>query len=374
MVPVERDRLALAEQAPRPVVPPGAVPVERGGHGERQHPDARHHGGADRGLAARHARQPQPGAHQEEEHETAQRRRTRVVLGHRGAVQDQQGRESGYAQRPGGPARRPEGQRGRDGEERRHAEQDAQPDPGVGAVVGPLDLLHAGEATVEAVRELAPVSREQQAPGKARRHQPKRKHRQRDHGGQRVQCRPRERGSPEQPERSGAAGGHQDDEERPADGWVLHQKTPVRRAEGAEGGEGDQPHGERVAHDGRGRARAAGGGGRSACRGRLPGCGRARRSCRAPASGGAPRPLDEAAGAAGHLERGPHSEQHAGRDHIARPGGQPLEGPRGGAKVGSGHPDHRAAARAEHAAGRRRLPPRRARGARARRARTRGHG
>ena len=57
-----------------------------------------------------------------------------------------------------------------------------------------------------------------------------------------------------------------------------------------------------------------------------------------------PHALHQAAGAAGHLERGPNSGKDSWRNHVAGPCGQPLEGPRRGAKVGAGNPDHGAAA------------------------------
>ncbi len=170
-------------------------------------------------------------------------------------------------------ARGPEGERDRDREERGHAEQDRPADPGVGAVVGPRHVLHAGEAPVQAVRKLAPVRRQQQAAGKARRHQPKGQCRDPDRGGERVQRRARQRRSREQPKRGGAAGGHQQHQQRAADWRVLDEHPPVRRGERGQRCEGDQPHHERVVRDRCGGARAAGGGGRGLLPRPARGCG-----------------------------------------------------------------------------------------------------
>ena len=169
--PVEPDRLSVAEPAPGVVVPPGAVAVESGRQRQREHPDARHHRRPDARLAAGHARQPQPGRDQQQQHQPAQGGRARVLLGHGGAVEEQQGHEARDAERRGAAPGGPEGQRRSDRQQRRGAEQDRPADPLVRAVVGPVHALHAREPAIEAVGELAPVGGQQQAAGQAGGHQ-----------------------------------------------------------------------------------------------------------------------------------------------------------------------------------------------------------
>ena len=103
---------------------------------------------AERGRAAE-ARQPQPGGHQQEQHQPAQQRLAGVVLGDRDT---RRGTSSGTSPRPRrarAPRRAGQKARAAAAPAQRRAQQDRQPHPVVRADVGPADRADAGQAAVE---------------------------------------------------------------------------------------------------------------------------------------------------------------------------------------------------------------------------------
>ena len=249
VVPVEALGVrGLAAEAPRVVVDPGLVGVERGGH--RQRGDARD--GDDRGRgergAAGQARQPQPGGDQDQQQQAAAERGAEALVGDRDAEQRDEDHEADGVERRRA-AHRPERERGGEHERGWDRQVDDEARDLVVAVVRPLDRPQARHAAVDEVGEVVPVGGLQEVAGQADRHQRKRERGERQHGGRRMDRGARQRHAVEADQRRAQ---RRRDHQRPEDAAarrVRDERGPVGGGVSAEPDEGAEAQPRRTGVD-----------------------------------------------------------------------------------------------------------------------------
>ena len=160
MVPLEADRPLGAEPRPVLVVPPGR-PVELRGRGQREHPGAEGNRQGSGAAAGLQPRGPEPGDGEHQQDDPPERLRPGVVERGSDPVGDQQHGERRRPRRAATP-NRPEGDRPREGDQRRGAEDQCQSDPRVGPGVGQLGLLDPAHAALDLRPQLTPLRRREQ--------------------------------------------------------------------------------------------------------------------------------------------------------------------------------------------------------------------